>query len=158
MRYALSGKNGKACKRTRVIPYVWIRHAICRAAANGCEWLRMRQTESLQVAKCTKSDGGSWELHEYDVRVGYFLSLRQLCQQGNSDGKNRTAPLQSKLFLLCSSFTTINEQLLYVILKYPIYISSIESNVPQVEQEPSVCDQQMNDDGDLFSYCGFLIA
>ena len=36
MRYALSGKNGKACKRTRVIPYVRIRHAICRAAANGC--------------------------------------------------------------------------------------------------------------------------
>ena len=35
-RYALSGKNGKACKRTRVIPYVRIRHAICRAAANGC--------------------------------------------------------------------------------------------------------------------------
>ena len=35
MRYALSGKNGKACKRTRVIPYVRIRHAICRAAANG---------------------------------------------------------------------------------------------------------------------------
>ena len=32
----LSGKNGKACKRTRVIPYVRIRHAIYRAAANGC--------------------------------------------------------------------------------------------------------------------------
>ena len=36
MRYALSGKNGKPCKRMRVIPYVRIRHAICRAAANGC--------------------------------------------------------------------------------------------------------------------------
>ena len=41
----------------------------------------MRQTESLQVAihaaKGTKSDGGSWEIREYDVRVGCFLSLRQ---------------------------------------------------------------------------------
>ena len=36
MHYALSGKNRKACKRTRVIPYVRIRDAICRAAANGC--------------------------------------------------------------------------------------------------------------------------
>ena len=40
----------------------------------------MRQTESLQVAihaaKGTKSDGGSWEIREYDVRVGCFLSLR----------------------------------------------------------------------------------
>ena len=36
MRYALSGKIGKACKRMRVIPYVRIRHAIFRAAANGC--------------------------------------------------------------------------------------------------------------------------
>ena len=35
-RYALSGKNGKACERTRVIPYVRIQHAICRAAVNGC--------------------------------------------------------------------------------------------------------------------------
>ena len=47
----------------------------------GCDWLRMRQTESLQVAihaaKGTKSDGGSWEIREYDVRVGCFLSLRQ---------------------------------------------------------------------------------
>ena len=44
-----------------------------------CEWLRMRQTESLHVAsgKNTKSDGGSWEIREYDVRVGCFLSLRQ---------------------------------------------------------------------------------
>ena len=47
MRYALSGKNGKACKRTRVIPYVRIRHAIYRAAANGCV---CGKTESLQVA------------------------------------------------------------------------------------------------------------
>ena len=34
----------------------------------------MRQTESLQVAihaaTGTKSDGGSWEIREYDVRVG----------------------------------------------------------------------------------------
>ena len=30
--------------------------------------------------------------------------------------------------------------------------------MPQVEQDPSVCDQQMNDDGDLFAYCAFLIA
>ena len=30
--------------------------------------------------------------------------------------------------------------------------------MPQVEQEPSVCGKQMNDDGDLLSYCGFLIA
>ena len=41
----------------------------------------MRQTESLQVAihaaNGTKSDGGSWEIREYDVRVGCFLSLRQ---------------------------------------------------------------------------------
>ena len=36
MHYALSGKHRKACKRTRVIPYVRIRHAICRAAAIGC--------------------------------------------------------------------------------------------------------------------------
>ena len=47
----------------------------------GCDWLRMRQTESLQVAihaaKGTKSDGGSLEIREYDVRVGCFLSLRQ---------------------------------------------------------------------------------
>ena len=47
----------------------------------GCEWLRMRQTESLQVAihaaTGTKSDGGSWEIREYDVRVGGFLSLRK---------------------------------------------------------------------------------
>ena len=35
MRYALSGKHGKACKRTRVISYVRIRHAICRAAAKA---------------------------------------------------------------------------------------------------------------------------
>ena len=77
MRYALSGKNGNACKRTRVIPYVRIRHAICRAAANGC----MRRTESLHVAshatKVTKSDGGSWGIRVYDVMVGCFLSLRQ---------------------------------------------------------------------------------
>ena len=25
--------------------------------------------------KCTKSDGGSWGIREYDVRVGCFLSL-----------------------------------------------------------------------------------
>ena len=47
----------------------------------GCEWLRMRQTESLQVAihtaKVTKSDDGSWGIREYDVIVGCFLSLRQ---------------------------------------------------------------------------------
>ena len=47
----------------------------------GYEWLRMRQTESLQVAihaaKGTKSDGGSWGIREYDVIVGCFLSLRQ---------------------------------------------------------------------------------
>ena len=30
--------------------------------------------------------------------------------------------------------------------------------MPQFEQDPSVCDQQMNDDGDLFAYCAFLIA
>ena len=48
-RYALSGKTGEECKWTRVIPYVRIRHAICRAAANGCV-LSMRQTESLHVA------------------------------------------------------------------------------------------------------------
>ena len=30
--------------------------------------------------------------------------------------------------------------------------------MPQVEQEPSVCGKQMNDDGDLFAYCAFLIA
>ena len=30
--------------------------------------------------------------------------------------------------------------------------------MPQVEQDPSVCDQHMNDDGDLFAYCAFLIA
>ena len=30
--------------------------------------------------------------------------------------------------------------------------------MPQVEQEPSVCDQQMNDDGDSFAYCALLIA
>ena len=37
-RHALcvTRQNGKSCKRTRVIPYVRIRHAICRAAANGC--------------------------------------------------------------------------------------------------------------------------
>ncbi len=45
MRYALYGKNGKACKRTRVIPYVRICDLSC-----GCEWLRMRQTESLHVS------------------------------------------------------------------------------------------------------------
>ena len=43
----------------------------------------------------------------------------------------------------------------YVILVYPIYISSTESNVPQVEQDPLLCDQQMNDNGDLFAYCPF---
>ena len=47
----------------------------------GCDCLRMRQTESLQVpihaAKGTKSDGGSWGFREYDVVVGCFLSLRQ---------------------------------------------------------------------------------
>ena len=41
----------------------------------------MRQTELLEVAihaaKCTKSHGGSWELREFDVRVGHFLSLTQ---------------------------------------------------------------------------------
>ena len=41
----------------------------------------MRQTESLQVAihaaKGIKSDSGSWEIREYDVRVGCFLSLRK---------------------------------------------------------------------------------
>ena len=41
----------------------------------------MRQTESLYVAihaaKGTTSDGGSWEIREYDVIVGCFLSLRQ---------------------------------------------------------------------------------
>ena len=41
----------------------------------------MRQTESLHVAihasKGTKSDGGSWEIREYDVRVGCFLSIRK---------------------------------------------------------------------------------
>ena len=51
----------------------------------GCEWLRMRQTESLHVAiqaqKGTQLDGGSWGIREYDVRVGCFLSLRQLCQK-----------------------------------------------------------------------------
>ena len=43
--------------------------------------LRMRQTESLHVAihvaKGTKSDGGSWEIREYYVIFGCFLSLRQ---------------------------------------------------------------------------------
>ena len=47
----------------------------------GCEWLHMRQTELLQVAiraaKGTESDGGSWGIREYDVIVGWFLSLRQ---------------------------------------------------------------------------------
>ena len=47
MRYALSGKNGKACKRTRVIPLC--PDTACDLSC-GCEWLRMRQTESLQVA------------------------------------------------------------------------------------------------------------
>ena len=41
----------------------------------------MRQTESLQVAihaaKGTTSDGGCWGIREYDVIVGFFLSLRQ---------------------------------------------------------------------------------
>ena len=49
--------------------------------ACGCEWLRMRQTESLHVAihaaKGTQSDGGSWEIREYDIIFGCFLSLRQ---------------------------------------------------------------------------------
>ena len=45
--------------------------------------------------------------------------------------------------LYYDKYTTI----LYVILKYPIYISSTESNVPHVEQEPSVCGKQMYDDG-----------
>ena len=31
--------------------------------------------------KGTKSDGGSWEMREYDVRVWCFLSLGQLCQK-----------------------------------------------------------------------------
>ena len=69
MRYALSGKNGKACKRTRVIPCP---DTACDLLC-GCEWQRMRQTESLHVAihaaKGTKSDGGSWGIREYDVRV-----------------------------------------------------------------------------------------
>ena len=78
MRYPAKIEKHVGPKRTRVIPYVRIRREICRAAAIG---LRMRQTESLQVAiraaKGTKSDGGSWEIREYDVRVGCFLSLRQ---------------------------------------------------------------------------------
>ena len=41
----------------------------------------MRQTEShhvaIHAAKGTQSDGGSWGIREYDVRVGCFLSLRQ---------------------------------------------------------------------------------
>ena len=51
----------------------------------GCEWLRMRRTESLHVAihaeKSTKSEVGSWGIREYDVRVGCFLSFRQLYQK-----------------------------------------------------------------------------
>ena len=47
----------------------------------GCEWLHMRQTESLQVAihgaKGTTSDGASWRIREYDVIVRCFLALRQ---------------------------------------------------------------------------------
>ena len=34
--------------------------------------------------KGTKSDGGSWKIREYDVKVGCFLSLRQLCQKAKS--------------------------------------------------------------------------
>ena len=41
----------------------------------------MRQTDSLHVAihaaKGTTSDGGSWEIREYDVSVGCFLSIRK---------------------------------------------------------------------------------
>ena len=32
---------------------------------------------AIHAAKGTKSDGGSWRILEYDVRVGCFLSLRQ---------------------------------------------------------------------------------
>ena len=82
MRYALYGKNGKACKRTRVIPYVRIRHAICRAAANGCVCGKLnRSMYRLMWQKGTKSDGGSWGILECDVRVGCFISLRQICQK-----------------------------------------------------------------------------
>ena len=63
MRYALSGKNGKACKRTRVIPYVRIRHAIFRLAANGCVCVKlnrsrerfMRQKAQNRMAEVGKS-------------------------------------------------------------------------------------------------------
>ena len=78
MRYALSGKNGKACKRTRVIPYVRIRNAFCCAAANGCVCGKLnRSRQRFMRQNGTNSDGGSWGIREYDVRVGYFLSLRQ---------------------------------------------------------------------------------
>ena len=30
--------------------------------------------------------------------------------------------------------------------------------MPLVEQDPSVFDHHMDDDGDLFAYCAFLIA
>ena len=43
--------------------------------------------------KGTKSDGGSWEIREYDVRVGCFLSLRQLFHKANIDGTNRIVNL-----------------------------------------------------------------
>ena len=71
-RYASSGKNGKACKRTRVIPFQCPDTA-CDLSC-GCEWLRMRQTESPQVAihaaKCTKSDGGSRDSANMTSKLG----------------------------------------------------------------------------------------
>ena len=38
--------------------------------------------------KGAKSDGGSWGFREYDVSIGCFLLLRQLCQKGKYRRKN----------------------------------------------------------------------
>ena len=99
--HALSGKNGKACKRTRVIPYRPT--AVCPDTACdlscGCEWLRMRQTESLHVAihaaKGTKSDGGSWGIREYIMTSYLGVSF-------HSDKKRECRRMAKRMYVIRS--------------------------------------------------------
>ena len=108
--------------------------------------------------KGTHSDGGSWGIREYDVRVGCFLSLRQLCQKANIDGEKQNSSSIGLILIISTMFTLYCDycttSLFDTEISDRVYIFPSQ-RVPQVEQVPSVCDQQMNDDGDLFGYCAF---
>ena len=92
MRYALCGKNGKAWQRTRVIPY--LRPDTACDLSCGCEWLRMRQTESLHVAihrqKVQNLMAEVGESVNMTSELGVSFHSDNYAKKQNIDGKNRT--------------------------------------------------------------------